>query len=75
VNYLTVWDKKTEHFVREYRLNIDLDDLKRMLSIDPNFEVFGYDVPDSLVAEVGKYAEEPVIVDESFFYQVAFFEQ
>ena len=74
MNYLTVWDKNTEHFVCRYRLDIDLDDLNRILDIDPEIDVFGFDVPDSLVSEVGKHAEAPVIMDESRFYQVAFFE-
>ncbi len=73
-NYLEAYDKETDYFVREYRLSIDLDDLKRMLDIDPDVEVFGYPVPDTLVPEVGKFAEEPVVVDESCKYFVAFFE-
>lgn len=75
VNYLEAYDKETGFLVREYRLTIALPDLKRMLGIDPDIEVFGGDVPDALVLEVGKYAEEPVIVDESCLYQVGFFRQ
>ncbi|MGW4482027.1 hypothetical protein [Rhodococcus triatomae] len=69
VNHLEAYDTKSGFLVREYRLTIALPDLKRMLDI----EVFGCDVPDSLVLEVGTYAEETVIVDESCTYQVGFF--
>lgn len=74
-NYLEAFDKKSGYLVREYRLNIELDDLKRMLGIDPDIEIFGYDVPDVLVPEVGKYAKEPVIVDDECDYQVGFFRE
>ncbi|WP_137872114.1 hypothetical protein [Rhodococcus sp. Q] len=73
VHYLEAFDKESGYLVREHRLDIDLDDLKRMLDIDPDFEVFGYPVPNSLVPEVAKYAEESVIVDESCDYFVGFF--
>ncbi|EME14353.1 hypothetical protein G419_25709 [Rhodococcus triatomae BKS 15-14] len=68
-------DKESGFLVREYRLDIGLDDLKRMLDIDPDLEVFGYPVPDSLVPEVGKYSEESVVFDESCNYMVGFFRQ
>ncbi|MGW4477695.1 DUF7683 domain-containing protein [Rhodococcus triatomae] len=75
INYLEAYDKESGFLVREYRLDIDLDDLKRMLDIDPDLEVFGYPVPDSLVPEVGKYSEESVVFDESCNYMVGFFRQ
>ncbi|MFD1814578.1 DUF7683 domain-containing protein [Rhodococcus gannanensis] len=76
MNYLEAYDKESGYRVHEYRLTgIELADLKLLLGIDPELEVFGYDVPDSLVAQIGKYAEGPVIVDESCDYQVGFFRQ
>ncbi|WP_431357156.1 DUF7683 domain-containing protein [Prescottella soli] len=76
VNYLEAYDRESGFLVREYRLNgIELTDLKRLLGIDLQVEIFGYDVPTSLVPELGKYTEEPVIVDESCDYQVGFFRE
>jgi hypothetical protein len=76
MNYLEAYDRESGLRVREYRLiGIDLTDLKRLLGIDLRVEVFGYEVPASLVPELGGYTEEPVIVDASCDYQVGFFRE
>lgn len=76
MNYLEAYDRESGFLVLEYRLNgIDLADLKRLLGIDVQVEIYGYGVPASRVPELGKYTEEPVIVDESCDYQVGFFRE
>ncbi|WP_127916138.1 DUF7683 domain-containing protein [Prescottella agglutinans] len=76
MNYLEAYDRESGRLSREYRLNdLDLADLKRLLGIGERLELYGYDVPASLVPELGKYTEEPVIVDESCDYQVGFFRE
>lgn len=76
MNYLEAYDKQTGLLVIEYPLHgIDLPELKDILGIDQDIEIYGYDILPSQAEQLARYVDGPFAIDASCDYQVGFYRE
>ncbi|MBH0778842.1 DUF7683 domain-containing protein [Nocardia bovistercoris] len=76
INYLEVYDKQTRLLVAEYPLQgIDVSDLKKMLGIDENAEIYGYDLLPAQASNLTRHINGSFTTDTSYEYQVGFYRE
>lgn len=82
--YLESFDKETEQLVREYPLiGLDTAALQKLFGFGDTYEIDGvdyppeaggYDVPPLMVPELAKYIADEFVMDDSYDYQVEYFQ-
>ncbi|MFI2279125.1 DUF7683 domain-containing protein [Nocardia beijingensis] len=73
MNYLEAYDIQFGFLVGEYPLRaIDLEDLKQLLNIDEDTEIYGCDLSRGQVGELAQYISGPFTIDDACDYQVGF---